>query len=114
MAGAALHYKLGTVLRMQEEAFPQVGGAPEEIVYDRGEIVCHPVFLDFVPYWGFTPTLTGIVKPCWREASAALSSRLCSDGRRDSYSHGEKPLGCIHRKSSVVGSPVFSPHSAFG
>ena len=41
---------------------------PEEILYDRmktvwlgtderGEIVWHPVFLDFARYWGFTPRL---------------------------------------------------------
>ena len=43
-------------------------GVPEEILYDRmktvwleiddrGEIVWHPVFLDFARYWGFTPRL---------------------------------------------------------
>jgi hypothetical protein len=45
-----------------------MGGVPEEILYDRmktvwlgsderGEIVWHPVFLDFARYWGFTPRL---------------------------------------------------------
>ena len=68
MAEAALDQKLGTLLRMHEEAFRQVGGVPEEILYDRmktvwletderGEIVWHPVFLDFARYWGFTPRL---------------------------------------------------------
>jgi len=58
MAEAALDQKLGTLLRMHEEAFRQLGGVPEEILYDRmktvwletdehGEIVWHPVFLDF-------------------------------------------------------------------
>jgi len=68
MAEAALNQKLGTLLRMHEEAFRQVGGVPEEILYDRmktvwqeiderGEVVWNPVFLDFSRYWGFTPRL---------------------------------------------------------
>ena len=68
MAEATLDQKLGTVLRMHEEAFRQLGGVPEEILYDRmktvwvelderGEIVWHPVFLDFARHWGFTPRL---------------------------------------------------------
>lgn len=68
MAEAALDQKLGTLLRLHEEAFRQMGGVPEEILYDRmktvwlgtderGEIVWHPVFLDFARYWGFTPRL---------------------------------------------------------
>jgi hypothetical protein len=55
-------------LRLHEAAFQQIGGVPEEILYDRmktvwlgtderGEIVWHPVFLDFARYWGFTPRL---------------------------------------------------------
>jgi hypothetical protein len=53
---------------MHEEAFRQLGGVPEEILYDRmktvwletdarGETVWHPVFLDFARHWGFTPRL---------------------------------------------------------
>src|SRR5690348_9094516 len=68
MAEAALDQKLGTLLRMHEEAFRQLGGVTEEILYDRmktvwldtderGEIVWNPVFLDFARYWGFTPRL---------------------------------------------------------
>lgn len=68
MAEAALDQKLGTLLRMHEEAFRQLGGVPEQILYDRmktvwmeiderGEIVWNPVFLDFARYWGFTPRL---------------------------------------------------------
>jgi hypothetical protein len=68
MAQAALDQKLGTLLRMHEDAFHQLGGVPEEILYDRmktvwlktderGEIVWHPVFLDFAQYWGFRPRL---------------------------------------------------------
>ena len=34
MAEAALDQKLGTLLRMHEEAFRQMGGVPEEILYD--------------------------------------------------------------------------------
>jgi transposase len=68
MSEAAVDQKLGTLLRMHEEAFRQLGGVPDEILYDRmktvwletderGEIVWHPVFLDFARYWGFTPRL---------------------------------------------------------
>lgn len=68
MAEAALNQKLGTLLKMHEEAFRQLGGVPEEILYDRmktvwlemderGEVVWHPVFLDFARYWGFQPRL---------------------------------------------------------
>jgi transposase len=35
MAEAALDQKLGTLLRMHEEAFRQLGGIPDEILYDR-------------------------------------------------------------------------------
>jgi transposase len=68
MAGCAVDQKLGTLLRMHEEAFRQLGGVPKEILYDRmrtvwqetderGEIVWNPVFLDFARYWDFTPRL---------------------------------------------------------
>jgi transposase len=68
MAEAALDQKLGTLLRMHEEAFRQLNGVPEEILYDRmktvwqgtderGEIIWNPVFRDFASYWGFTPRL---------------------------------------------------------
>lgn len=68
MAEAALDQKLGTLLRMHEEAFRQLNGVPEEILYDRmktvwqgtderGEIIWNPVFRDFANYWGFTPRL---------------------------------------------------------
>jgi transposase len=68
MAEAALDQKLGTLLKMHEEAFRQLGGVPEEILYDRmktvwlktddrGEVVWNPVFLDFARYWGFRPRL---------------------------------------------------------
>jgi transposase len=68
MAEATLDQKLGTLLRMHEEAFRQLGGVPEEILYDRmktvwlktderGEIVWHPVFWDLAGYWGFRPRL---------------------------------------------------------
>lgn len=65
---AAVDQKLGTLLRMHEEAFQQLRGVPEEILYDRmktvvlgtderGEIVWNPQFLDFARYWGFKPRL---------------------------------------------------------
>jgi hypothetical protein len=68
VAEATLDQKLGTLLRLHEEAFRQLGGVPEEILYDRmrtiwqdtderGEIVWNPIFLDFARYWGFTPRL---------------------------------------------------------
>ena len=68
MAEAALDQKLGTLLKLHEEAFRQLGGVPEEILYDRmktvwvevderGEVVWNSVFLDFARYWGFTPRL---------------------------------------------------------
>ncbi|MCZ2075491.1 MAG: IS21 family transposase [Bryobacterales bacterium] len=68
MAAAALNQKLGTLLRMHETAFHELGGVPMEILYDRmrtvwqeiddrGEVVWNPVFLDFARYWGFTPRL---------------------------------------------------------
>jgi transposase len=67
-AQAALDQRLGTLLRMHEAAFQEWGAVPEEILYDRmktvwletdarGEIVWHPVFLDFARYWGFKPRL---------------------------------------------------------
>lgn len=68
MAEAALDQKLGTLLRMHERAFEELGGVPEEILYDRmktiwtgsderGEIIWNAVFLDFSRYWGFRPRL---------------------------------------------------------
>jgi transposase len=67
-AEAALDQKLGTLLCMHESAFCEWGGVPEEILYDRmktvwlgsderGEILWHPMFLDFARYWGFKPRL---------------------------------------------------------
>ncbi len=61
VAEVAVDQKIGTLLRLHEEAFQQMGGVPEEILYDRmrmvwlwtderGEIVWHPVFLDFARY----------------------------------------------------------------
>ena len=68
MAEAAMNQKLGTLLRMHERAFEELGGVPEEILYDRmktiwtgtderGEIIWNAVFLDFTRYWGFQPRL---------------------------------------------------------
>ena len=66
--GSGTNQKLGTLLRMHEAAFQELGGVPEEILYDRmktvwtgtderGEIIWNAVFLDFARYWGFTPRL---------------------------------------------------------
>jgi len=68
MAEAATNQKLGTLLGMHEAAFQELGGVPEEILYDRmktiwtgtderGEIIWNAVFLDFARYWGFRPRL---------------------------------------------------------
>jgi transposase len=68
MTEAATDQKLGTLLRMHERAFEELGGVPEEILYDRmktiwtgtderGEIIWNAVFLDFARYWGFRPRL---------------------------------------------------------
>ena len=68
MGEAATDQKLGTLLRMHEAAFRDLGGVPEEILYDRmrtiwtgtderGEIIWNAVFLDFARYWGFRPRL---------------------------------------------------------
>lgn len=68
MAEAATDQKLGTLLRMHEAAFRELGGVPEEILYDRmrtiwtgtderGEIIWNAIFLDFARYWGFRPRL---------------------------------------------------------
>lgn len=67
-AEAVLDQKLTTLLRLHEEAFRQLGGVPEQILYDRmktvwqgvderGEVIWNPVFLDFARYWGFQPRL---------------------------------------------------------
>lgn len=68
MAEGALDQKLGTLLRLHEKAFQELGGIPQEILYDRMKTVClgtdergevrwQPQFLDFARYWGFTPRL---------------------------------------------------------
>ena len=65
---------LPTFLRLHEEAFLQLGGVPQEILYDRmntvvlgvdarGEIVWHPLFFDFARYWGFRPRLCRAYRP---------------------------------------------------
>lgn len=67
-ADVALNQRLDTFLRLHEEAFRELGGIPEEILYDRvktvwvgtderGEVRWHPVFNDFADYWGFRPRL---------------------------------------------------------
>jgi transposase len=71
--------KLPTLLAMHERAFHELGGVPQEILYDnmktvvvrtltlgtddRGEIRWNPGFLDFARYWGFTPRLCRPYRP---------------------------------------------------
>jgi transposase len=67
-AEAATDQKPGTLLRMHEAAFEELGGVPEEILYDRmrtiwtgvdeqDEIIWNAAFEDFARYWGFQPRL---------------------------------------------------------
>ncbi len=73
-ADVATDQSLPTFLRLHEEAFRQLGGVPQEILYDqvktvvldidaRGEIVWHPIFRDFARYWGFRPWLCHAYRP---------------------------------------------------
>jgi transposase len=71
--------KLASFLRAHEAAFQELGGVPQEILYDRcktvvlrtvtlglddrGEIRWHPTFLDFARYWGFAPRLCRAYRP---------------------------------------------------
>ncbi|MCU1328856.1 MAG: transposase [Bryobacterales bacterium] len=61
-AVAATDQKLGTLLRMHEAAFMELGAVPQDLLYDRmktlwtgtddrGEIIWNSVFLDFARYW---------------------------------------------------------------
>jgi transposase len=74
VAELALDQRLETLLKVHEEAFQQLGGVPQEILYDRmktvlldvdarGEIRWHPVFLDFARWWGFTPRVCAAYRP---------------------------------------------------
>jgi len=74
VAEVALDQRLETLLTLHEEAFRQLGGVPQEILYDhmktvlvdidaRGEIRWHPVFRDFAEWWGFTPRLCHAYRP---------------------------------------------------
>ena len=92
---------------MHEQAFRQLGGVPEEILYDRmktvwveiderGEVVWNPVFLDFARYWGFTPRLC---RPYRAQAKGKVESGvkyvrrnfLCGlQGREPSLPHGSE------------------------
>jgi transposase len=102
LAEVAVDQKIGTLLRMHEEAFRQMGGVPEEILYDRmktvwlgnderGEIVWHPVFLDFARYWGFTP-------------------RLCRPYRAQTKGKVESGVKYL-RRNSLCGLQGREPHS---
>ncbi len=75
----ATDQKLPTLIGMHERAFAELGGVPQEILYDnmktvvvktlslgtdeRGEIRWNPGFLDFARYWGFTPRLCQPYRP---------------------------------------------------
>jgi len=86
MTKVAPEQKLATLMRMHEEAFRQLGGVPEEILYDRmktvwqeiderGEVVWNPVFLDFARYWGFTPRLCRPGHPLgWAQTKGKVES----------------------------------------
>jgi len=92
MAEAALNQKLGTLLRMHEEAFRQLGGVPRELLYDRmktvwqgtderGEIIWNPVLLDFARYWGFRPRLCRPGRPLGRgtnQGQGGVGCKVCS------------------------------------
>lgn len=72
-ADVATDQKLPTLLAMHERAFAELGGVPQQILYDnmktvvlqtltqgvdeRGEIRWNPGFIDFARYWGFEPIL---------------------------------------------------------
>lgn len=77
---AATDQKLGSLLRLHEEAFEFLGGIPHEILYDnmatvvnlkglvrgrdeRGEVEWNPTFRDFARYWGFTPLVCRPYRP---------------------------------------------------
>jgi transposase len=73
-ADLATDQKLGTLLRMHEAAFAELGGVPNEILYDwmktvalgvddRGEVRFHPQFADFARYWGFVPRMCRPYRP---------------------------------------------------
>jgi len=73
-ADVATDQKLGTFLSMHEAAFSELGGIPNEILYDRvktvvlgvndrGETDWQPVFRDFARYWGFRPRLCSAYRP---------------------------------------------------
>ncbi len=83
MAEAALDQKLGTLLKMHEEAFRQLGGVPEEILYnrmktvwvvfdDRGEVVWIPVFLRLCTRLGIHATVVAAVSRVSQPADPRL------------------------------------------
>jgi transposase len=94
MAEAALDQKIGTLLRMHEEGFRQLGGVPQEILYDRmktvwletderGETVWNPVFLDFARYWasrrGYAGRIGPRLKAKWIPESSTSVGTSCAD-----------------------------------
>lgn len=90
----ATDQKLSTFLSLHEAAFSDLGGIPQEILYDRvktvvlgvderGETLWNPAFLDFARYWGFRP-------------------RLCAAYRAQTKGKIERGIGYI-RKSFLCG-----------
>jgi transposase len=85
----ATDQKLSTFLSLHEAAFSELGGIPQEILYDRvktvvlgvderGETLWNPAFLDFSRYWGFRP-------------------RLCSAYRAQTKGKIERGIGYIRK-----------------
>jgi transposase len=73
-ADLATDQRLGTLMKMHETAFEELGGVPREILYDwmktvalgtddRGETRWNPQFADFARYWGFVPRLCRPYRP---------------------------------------------------
>jgi transposase len=73
-ADLATDQTMPTFLGLHEAAFLELGGIPQEILYDRvkcvvlgtndrGEVQWHPLFAEFTRYWGFTPRLCRAYRP---------------------------------------------------
>ncbi len=111
MAEAALDQKLGTLLRMHEEGFRQLGGVPAEILYDRmktvwlgvderGEILWHPV-AGLRRVWGLPAA-----------AVPAVSGPNQRQNRVGSEIHTEKfPVRVAGARTDRIGRPQ---HAATG
>jgi transposase len=107
-AGIATNQTLPTLLQMHERAFTELGGIPQEILYDnmktvvlgrdgRGEVQWHPVFLDFAKYWGFVPRVCRPHRPQTKGKIEAgiryLRSSFLSGSTADSLEALHRDLG---------------------